>query len=81
YTCKHWGIGIEIDNNVKRDEVAELVRKLMEGEKGKEMKKKVMEWKKKSKEAVAPGGSSYANLNQMIAEILKKSSFSTTKQC
>ncbi|KAI3834956.1 hypothetical protein MKX03_025297 [Papaver bracteatum] len=71
YTCKHWGIGIEIDNNVKRDEVEELVRKLMEGgEKGKEMKKKVMEWKKKSEDAVAPGGSSYANLNQMIDEIL-----------
>ncbi|XP_026442023.1 7-deoxyloganetin glucosyltransferase-like isoform X1 [Papaver somniferum] len=73
YACTHWGIGIEIDNNVKRDEVEELVRKLMEGEKRKEMKKKVMEWKKKCEEAVAPGGSSYANLNQMIGKILNTS--------
>ncbi|KAI3880394.1 hypothetical protein MKX03_020875 [Papaver bracteatum] len=70
YTCEHWGIGMEIDNDVKRDEVEELVRELMEGEKGKEMKKKAMEWKRKSEEAVAPGGSSYLNLNKMIDEIL-----------
>ncbi|MCL7039749.1 hypothetical protein MKW94_012753 [Papaver nudicaule] len=70
YTCVDWGIGLEIDNNVKRNEVEELVRKLMEGEEGKVMKNKAMEWKRKSEEAVAPGGSSSANLNKMIDEIL-----------
>ncbi|KAI3886350.1 hypothetical protein MKX03_013963 [Papaver bracteatum] len=71
YTCVDWGIGLEINNNVKRNEVEELVRKLMEGEEGKEMKNRVMEWKKKGAEAVAPGGSSHANLNKMIDEIAK----------
>nr|XP_027094994.1 7-deoxyloganetin glucosyltransferase-like [Coffea arabica] len=33
------GIGMEIDNNVKRDEIESLVSELMAGEKGKEMKK------------------------------------------
>ncbi|RZC68808.1 hypothetical protein C5167_031978 [Papaver somniferum] len=61
---------MEIDNDVKRDAVEELVRELMEGEKGKEMKKRATEWKRKSEEAVAPGGSSYVNLNKMIDEIM-----------
>ncbi|KAI3980349.1 hypothetical protein MKX01_003888 [Papaver californicum] len=70
YTCKHWGIGMEIETNVNRDVVEEIVRELMEGEKGKDTKKKVKGWKRKSEEAVAPGGSSYVNLNKMIDEIL-----------
>ncbi|XP_070660446.1 7-deoxyloganetin glucosyltransferase-like [Malus domestica] len=38
YTCKKWGIGMEINNDVKRDDVEKLVRELMEGEKGRRMK-------------------------------------------
>ncbi|XP_023874816.1 7-deoxyloganetin glucosyltransferase [Quercus suber] len=70
YCCTDWGIGMEIDNNVKRDEVENLVRELMDGEKGKEMKKKAMEWKTKAEDAVKPGGSSYQNLDKLIAEVL-----------
>ncbi|KAL5705209.1 7-deoxyloganetin glucosyltransferase [Ranunculus cassubicifolius] len=70
YSCVHWNIGMEIDNNVKRDEVESLVRELMEEEKGKTMKLKAMEWKKKAEEAVAPGGSSYMNINKLVEEIL-----------
>ncbi|ONI17973.1 hypothetical protein PRUPE_3G189200 [Prunus persica] len=35
YTCNELGRGIEIDNNVKRDEVEMLVRELMERERRK----------------------------------------------
>ncbi|KAK4491204.1 hypothetical protein RD792_001936 [Penstemon davidsonii] len=70
YSCVEWEIGMEIDNNVKRDEVEVMVKELMEGEKGKEMKKKAMEWKRKAEEATAPGGSSYMNLDEMINEVL-----------
>ncbi|KAJ7968232.1 Glycosyltransferase [Quillaja saponaria] len=38
FSCSEWGIGTEVDTNVKRDEVEKLVNELMEGEKGKEMK-------------------------------------------
>ncbi|PIA52097.1 hypothetical protein AQUCO_01000170v1 [Aquilegia coerulea] len=69
YACVHWDIGMEIEN-VKRDEVEKVVRELMEGEKGKEMKKKVMEWKKKAEEATAPGGSSYINMNNLVSHVL-----------
>ncbi|GLT64729.1 hypothetical protein SLA2020_372030 [Shorea laevis] len=34
--CSEWGIGMEIDSNVRRDDVEKLVRELMEGEKGEE---------------------------------------------
>ncbi|KAF5192303.1 Udp-glycosyltransferase 85a8 [Thalictrum thalictroides] len=68
--CVHWGIGMEIDNNVKRDEVEVIVRELMEGEKGKRMMEKAMEWKKSAEEATKPGGSSYVNLDKLIKDVL-----------
>ncbi len=70
YCCTEWGIGMEIDNNVQRDEVEKLVRELMNGEKGKNMKKKVIEWKTKAEEATKPGGSSYQNLEKLIVQVL-----------
>jgi hypothetical protein len=70
YTCSEWGIGMEIDNNVKRDKVEKLVRELMEGEKGKSMKKKAMEWKKLAEEASGPSGSSSMNLDKLVKEVL-----------
>ncbi|KAM2526297.1 7-deoxyloganetin glucosyltransferase-like [Malus sylvestris] len=70
YTCNEWGIGMEIDNDVKRDEVEKLVRELMEGEKGKKMKNKVMEWKKLAEEATSPQGSSTRNLDNLVNQVL-----------
>nr|GMD91257.1 7-deoxyloganetin glucosyltransferase-like [Ipomoea batatas] len=71
YCGTHWGIGMEIDNNVKRVEVECLVRELMDGKKGKEMKRKAMEWKKLGQDsATAPSGSSYVNLEQIINKVL-----------
>ncbi|CAI9089847.1 OLC1v1024494C1 [Oldenlandia corymbosa var. corymbosa] len=61
-----WGIGMEIDNNVKRDEVENLVRELMVGEKGKEMKKKSLDWKNKAEQAAKSTGSSSSNLENLI---------------
>ncbi|XP_058086826.1 7-deoxyloganetin glucosyltransferase-like [Magnolia sinica] len=70
FNCTEWRIGMEIDDNVKGDKVEALVRELMEGEKGKEMKKKVMEWKERAENATQPGGSSYENLDKLVNEIL-----------
>ncbi|KAF9620970.1 hypothetical protein IFM89_015792 [Coptis chinensis] len=68
--CVCWGIGMEMDNNVKRDDVEGLVRELMEGDKGKVMKKKAMEWKKNAEDSTEPAGSSYVNLDKVINEVL-----------
>ncbi|XP_022762410.1 7-deoxyloganetin glucosyltransferase-like [Durio zibethinus] len=72
FACTEWGVGMEIDNNVKRDEVEKLVRELMEGEKGKEMRNKAMEWKKKAEEAACLNGSSFLNLEELIKQVLLK---------
>ncbi|KAK6143695.1 hypothetical protein DH2020_024043 [Rehmannia glutinosa] len=55
FSCVEWEIGMEIDNNVKRDDVELLVRELTDGEKGKKMKEKALEWKRKAEEATRPG--------------------------
>ncbi|KAA8542371.1 hypothetical protein F0562_023493 [Nyssa sinensis] len=70
YCCTEWGVGMEIDNDVKRDEVEKLVRELMEGEKGKQMKNKAMEWKKLAEEAAGSNGSSTLNLDKLVTEVL-----------
>ncbi|KAK9088792.1 hypothetical protein Scep_027874 [Stephania cephalantha] len=70
YCCNGWDIGMETDNNVKRAEVESLVRKLMEGDKGKQMKCKVEEWKKKAMEAIRSGGSSFVNFERLANEVI-----------
>jgi UDP:flavonoid glycosyltransferase YjiC (YdhE family) len=72
YTCNEWGIGMEIDGGVKRGEIANLLRELMAGEKGKELKKKAVDWKKLAEEATSgPNGSSYVNIEKMTNEVLR----------
>ncbi|XP_028800824.1 7-deoxyloganetin glucosyltransferase-like [Neltuma alba] len=61
YACQDWGIGVEIDTNVKREEVEKLVNNLMEGEQGKTMRRKTLQWRKIVEEDTRPGGSSYNN--------------------
>ncbi|XP_050214408.1 7-deoxyloganetin glucosyltransferase [Mercurialis annua] len=75
YSCSEWGIGMEINSDVKRNEVESLVVELMDGDKGKEMKKKAMEWKKLAEEAAAGNidESSYQNLDNLINQILLSS--------
>ncbi|TKY45711.1 7-deoxyloganetin glucosyltransferase [Spatholobus suberectus] len=57
--------GMDSDN-VTRDEVEKLVKELLEGEKGKEMKKKAIEWKKMAEEATNTNGSSFLNLEKLV---------------
>ncbi|KAE8700004.1 7-deoxyloganetin glucosyltransferase [Hibiscus syriacus] len=70
YLCNQWGIGMEISNDVKHDEVTSIVKIMMEGDKEKMMKNKALEWKKKAEEATNVGGTSYNNLNKFIKDIL-----------
>ncbi|KAI8014252.1 7-deoxyloganetin glucosyltransferase [Camellia lanceoleosa] len=72
YTCTEWEVGIEIDNNVKRDEVKKLIREFMEGEKGKKMKNKAMEWKNLAEKTTGPDGSSTLNLDKLVNVLLSR---------
>ncbi|KAH6828449.1 UDP-glucosyl transferase 85A3 [Perilla frutescens var. hirtella] len=66
YSCQKWGIGMEIDHDVKRGEVANLIKEMMEGEKGKEMRRKAQQWKKLAIAATDVGGESYVNFHEFI---------------
>ncbi|PSR99870.1 7-deoxyloganetin glucosyltransferase [Actinidia chinensis var. chinensis] len=71
YCCGELGIGMEIDNDVKREEVERLVRELMVGEKGKEMKERAMGWKRLAEEATqSSSGSSFLNLDKLVHQVL-----------
>ncbi|XP_022154377.1 7-deoxyloganetin glucosyltransferase-like [Momordica charantia] len=72
YCCTEWENGLEIENDVKRNDVEKLVRELMEGKKGEAMRESAKEWRKKAMEACMPGGSSPKNLDRVIAEVLSK---------
>ncbi|KAK1262883.1 UDP-glycosyltransferase 85A2 [Acorus gramineus] len=70
YAYAEWGVGMEIDDDVKREEVEKLIRELMEGERGKVMKGKALEWKMKAEKAVGQQGSSYLNMEKIVKQML-----------
>ncbi|XP_042026245.1 7-deoxyloganetin glucosyltransferase-like [Salvia splendens] len=71
YSCEKWGIGMEIDHRVRRDDVAHVVREMMVGEKGKKMRLKVREWKKIAQDVTQVGGESYVNFEEVIKKGLR----------
>ncbi|PKA55940.1 Hydroquinone glucosyltransferase [Apostasia shenzhenica] len=54
------------DGLVRKEEIAEVVQDLMEGEGGKEVRRRVREIKEAAVKAVSAGGSSYAGLAKMV---------------
>nr|AFM52193.1 uridine diphosphate glycosyltransferase [Bupleurum chinense] len=66
YLCTELKCGMEIKNDVRRDDVEKLVRMLMDGEEGKKLKKNTMEYKKLAETACGPHGSSTLNLDKLI---------------
>ena len=70
YQCNEWGVGMEINSNVRRDAVARLITEIMEGEKGKSMRKRAQEWKESAVNAAMPGGSSHRNFDELVRDVL-----------
>ncbi|CAH1434625.1 unnamed protein product [Lactuca virosa] len=67
--CTEWEVGMEIGGNVNRAEVEMLIRKMIKGPKGKQMRNKAMEWKKKIEIATGPNGSSSLNVEALANDI------------
>lgn len=62
---------MEIESDGKRQRIEGLVRELMEGEKGEEMRQRALEWKESAENAVKEGvGSSCMNLEKLINNVL-----------
>ncbi|KAL6851450.1 hypothetical protein ACP4OV_020383 [Aristida adscensionis] len=70
YTCTEWGIGVEIGGEVRRGEVEALIREAMEGEKGREMRRRVEELRDSAVAAARPGGRAMRNVERLIDEVL-----------
>ncbi|PIN10985.1 Cyanohydrin beta-glucosyltransferase [Handroanthus impetiginosus] len=65
FVCEEWGVGMEIGEDVRRDEVERVVREVVGGDYGEKMKKRAMEWKGKVEEAVGGCGSTFLNLDSI----------------
>ena len=61
---------MEIDCDIKKEEVEEIVRELLEANEGKKMKKKAVEWKKLADKAASPLVSSSTNLKLLVSVVL-----------
>ncbi|XP_052200651.1 7-deoxyloganetin glucosyltransferase-like [Diospyros lotus] len=69
--CTRWGIGMEVEEAVERGKVERLVRELIAGEKGREMRKRAGEWKKHAEDAAESStGSSSFNLHKLMEQVL-----------
>ncbi|KAL5820086.1 hypothetical protein ACOSQ4_023928 [Xanthoceras sorbifolium] len=72
YACTTWGIGMEVNHDVKRRDIENLVKKMLEEEDGKKMRENAVEWKKKAVAATDVGGKSYSNFDKFIEEALRR---------
>ncbi|CAH2038824.1 unnamed protein product [Thlaspi arvense] len=66
-----WKVGVrvkaEADGLVRREEVVRCVGEVMEGERGKEIRRNVEKWKVLAREAVSEGGSSDKSIDQFVS--------------
>ncbi|KAL8162501.1 hypothetical protein V2J09_013990 [Rumex salicifolius] len=70
-SCEVWGIGMEIDSDVKRENVERQVKEVMDGDKGKEMKRKTMELQMLGEMAIVKGsGDSWKSLEKLMKQVL-----------
>ncbi|KAH9307214.1 hypothetical protein KI387_035125 [Taxus chinensis] len=69
YVSQIWKIGIAMNDVVERREVEEMVKRLMIGKEGEEMKKRICELRDASIRAANKGGSSYNNLEKILMEM------------
>ncbi|CAM8935240.1 unnamed protein product [Rhodiola kirilowii] len=61
---------MEMDTDAKRDEVEKLLRELMEGDNGEELKRKATNWKRLAEEAVSSTGLSTLNFRTLVNQVL-----------
>ncbi|XP_047077994.1 7-deoxyloganetin glucosyltransferase-like [Lolium rigidum] len=73
YVCAEWGIGLEIDSSVRREDVARLVLEAMDGDKGKDMRAKAAMWKEKAVAATEEGGTSSIGIGRLVEFLLGRS--------
>ncbi|WVZ81927.1 hypothetical protein U9M48_029252 [Paspalum notatum var. saurae] len=70
YACEEWGVGIRLDEALRRDRVAARVEELMgDSDAAREMRRRAAAWKAAAEAATAPGGSSRDSLAGLVEEL------------
>ncbi|GMN30774.1 hypothetical protein TIFTF001_050694 [Ficus carica] len=64
YVSHVWGVGLVLEE-MKREEIERVVRRLMLDDEGKEMRERAKEWKHKIEASTRKGGSSYDSLHEL----------------
>lgn len=72
FVSEVWKIGMAMNEDVKREHVEDMVRRLMNGEEGRQMRKRIGELGDESVRAACQGGSSYNNMEKFVKEIQRK---------
>ncbi|KAB1218162.1 UDP-glycosyltransferase 74F2 [Morella rubra] len=69
------GVRVKVDKNgtVGREEIRSCIREVMEGERGREMKKNAEKWRGLAIEAVSEGGTSDKNIDEFVATLITTS--------
>ncbi|CAM0913933.1 unnamed protein product [Alopecurus aequalis] len=70
YKCTEWGIGMEIANNLTRAEVEAMIREAMEGEKGRDMRRRVTDLRDSAVASAWRHGRSMDNVDRLIKDVL-----------
>lgn len=68
--CQVWGNGAELPEEVEGGAVADLVREMMEGERGRGKRAKAAEWKAKAEAATGKDGSSRRSVERLMQDVL-----------
>ncbi|XP_077252961.1 mogroside I-E synthase-like isoform X1 [Tasmannia lanceolata] len=71
-----WGVGLRVkvgeNGVVRREEMENCIIEVMEGVRGKEIKKNAGKWMEFAKEALAEDGSSIKNIDDFVAKLINK---------
>ncbi|XP_062175064.1 UDP-glycosyltransferase 74F2-like [Alnus glutinosa] len=74
YIMDFWKMGLKapVDEKglVSREAAEHCIKEIMEGERGKEIRKNALKWRKLAKEAVDEGGSSDKNIEEFVAKLV-----------
>lgn len=71
FVSEVWKIGMEMNEVVRREDVEKMVRMLMRGEEGQQMKMRIERLRDAAFRAVGKGGSSYNNKEEFIQKLQK----------
>ncbi|KAK3223245.1 hypothetical protein Dsin_010270 [Dipteronia sinensis] len=74
YIEEIWEVGVRAKEDdkgiVRKEEIINCLKQVMEGERSQEIKKNAIKWKKSAEKAVSEGGSSDKNINEFVKSLM-----------